>query len=402
MLRVLSRLSLVLLGSLAIAFALTSVFPPGGHGDFTLRMNELACVRQRVNPYAVWNCDVSLKPFYPNTWKGEPPEGCTEVVNAYAPWEYVYMYPLSVLPESCAWFSYCVMMFVACSFLVWFGLRTGSSLSVDGSVRFLVMSVPALAISYLLWSNWSVGNFMPFVLAATALMIVCLNRGRDVWAGVFWALAMVKPQIAILLSVPMVFWGKWRTCFVAAGVCLILTFVMSWVLKTPVVDLLVQGPAANTSFFFGCGTWPMFLCGHFGSVNVDIVIAAFLGGVVCFAMTWIVREEKDWTVRLFPAALCSCCWTYTQAYSHAMAYFFVLVLIMKLATRPTSRLLWCLLALALLIVPRLYLAWHGLFAYFGWAFPLSDYTHRCLDSLNSTMTLGLGCVLCLELRRRRR
>ena len=48
---------LLALAVFGVLLILTCVRPPDGHYDFNLRMNELACVRQGVNPYAVWHGD---------------------------------------------------------------------------------------------------------------------------------------------------------------------------------------------------------------------------------------------------------------------------------------------------------------------------------------------------------
>ena len=55
-------------------------------------------------------------------------------------------------------------------------------------------------------------------------------------------------------------------------------------------------------------------------------------------------------------------------------------------------------ALAACSLSRGFLAWHGLVAFAGWTFPLSDYAFRCWDSLNSTLSLGLAAALCVWLR----
>lgn len=102
-----------------------------------------------------------------------------------------------------------------------------------------------------------------------------------------------------------------------------------------------------------------------------------------------------------PAAIASCCWTYTQAYSHAMGWFVAFALVRTLLRHPQSRFLWALAALAVCSLSRGFLAWHGAVAFMGGAFPLSDYAFRCLDSLNSTLSLGLAAALCVHLRRTR-
>ena len=381
---------LLALAVLGVALILTCIRPPDGHYDFSLRMNELACVRQGVNPYAVWHGDVELKPFYANTHKGPVPEGCTKQVNAYAPWAYVYMLPFSVLPESTEWLAYCLLMALC---VVGIGaLAAREDTSSTGWA--LVMAVPMLVIGYPLFANCSVGNFGVFVLFGAVLMAWALNR--DLWwfAGLGWAFAMVKPQLGLLFAIPILLRGRFATCIVAGGVCLAATVAMSAALKTPVVDLLLQGPAANTEFFQGCGTWPKFLCGTFG-VELDILIGMGLGAVVCFALTWAVRRDGDWFVLMMPAAICGCSWTYASNYCQAMGWFLAFVLVRELVCNPRSKFLWAMLILSAFVLSRWFLAWHGLCNFTGWRFPMSEYAFRCVDSFNSTASLVLAAVFCV-------
>lgn len=373
--------------ALAVALVVTCIWSPTGHYDFSLRLSEVACVRQRVNPYDVWRGAVDLPPYYPNTHVGEPPSGCTKPVNAYAPWAYVVMLPLSFLSEEGAWAAYCVLMGLAFALLLWLPRRTATE------DPFLQAVIPALIVAYPIWSNTAVGNFALIVLSASVAMAWALNRGHDALAGVSWAVVMLKPQIGLVFAIPLLMRRKWTVLFVAGGLCLLLSLAAAAICRTSVVDMLLQGPAANTSFFFGCGTWPRFLCGAIPS-DGDILAGLAVGALVCTALTWRIRKERDWFVFLMPAAITSCCWTYTQAYSHAMGWFVAFVLVRTLLRAPSSRPLWCLAALSGLSLSRTFLAAHGLCAFIGWPFPLSDYAFRCVDSLNSTLSLVLAAILC--------
>ena len=61
--------------------------------------------------------------------------------------------------------------------------------------------------------------------------------------------------------------------------------------------------------------------------------------------------------------------------------------------------LWVLFALSLPVLSRVFLAWHGLCAFFGWEFPISGYAFRCVDSLNSTASLAIAFSFCAWRRR---
>lgn len=380
---------LLTLGLVAVALVWTCAKPPDRHCDFSLRMNELTCVRQRVNPYSVWHGDIELKPFYANTHKGPIPEGCSRQVNAYSPWTYAYMWPISLLPDGVDWFVYCALMALALAFVGWAVRHEGVFPAV----------VPFLLIAYPLFANCSVGNFGVFVLSGAVLSAWALNRNLDWLAGIGWALAMVKPQLGLLFAVPFLVRGKFLACTVAGGVCLALTIVMSFVLKTPVVDLLLQGPAANTMFFHGCGMWPSFLCGALG-VERDILMGMGVGAAVCLILTWQVRKDDDWFVVLMPAAICGCTWTYASNYCQVMGWFMAFVLVRELVERPNSKLLWTLFVLAVVSLSRWPLALFGLCHFMGWQFPVSDAAFWSFDTLNSTVVILLASTYCVYRIRR--
>ena len=75
-------------------------------------------------------------------------------------------------------------------------------------------------------------------------------------------------------------------------------------------------------------------------------------------------------------------------------WFLVHVVVRDLLERPKSAALRLMLALSVVSCLRLPLALHGLCGTLGWTYPLSEYAFRCVDSLNSTLTLSLAFVYC--------
>lgn len=399
----LARISFAVAALLMSFAAVTCIRTPAGHCDFNLRMNEVECVIKGVNPFLVWSEKVALPPYVSNLPKSVPQEGCNEQVNAYAPWEYVYMMPISFLPRPIAWFVYCMMMGFAIFCVGWYSrpLFGVDEFQWGRDDVLLLTSLPIAMTSYLVWSNASVGNFIVFVMAFSVLMAKALAKGNWFFAGVSLAVTMIKPQSAILFVLPLLMRGRWRSCFIAGGLCFALSLVPAFLCDTSVFDLLVQGPAANAELFEGCGTWPKFLCGYLSN-ETDIAIGLAIGTALCLWMTWLLRREKDWLVYLMPAAVCASCWTYTQAYSHAMGWFLAYAIIKELIRDPYSKVMRILAAFSLLVLPRFILAWHGLYAYMGWRFPMSEFMYRSVDSLNSTCSLALALTFCLVKCRRDR
>lgn len=388
-----SIFALIGLALFSVLFVLTCVFPTNGKFDFNLRMSELSCLRQGVDPFAVWHEDVILPPYRSNLPKNPVPSGCTEQVNAYVPWAYTLMLPFSYMERGSAWMVYCVLTGIALGSLFGVAYRWGEGADAR-SDHVLQASVPLLAVSYLLWSNTAVGNFATFVLTASVLMAWCLSRGYDAAAGFFWAIGMVKPQSAILFAIPLLIRGRLKTCVVAATACVGATLVPMHMCGSSFVDMLKAGPAANAELFLGCGTYPRFLL-RTADRGMEIVIALVIGTIICFVLTWLLRKERDWIVLFMPAAVCGASWTYTQAYSHAMSWFLAFAITRELLHNSRSKFLWVLCVLSVLSLSRWFLAWHGLCAFAGWRFPMSEYAFRCVDSLNSTLSILLAMAFCV-------
>lgn len=359
--------------------------------DFSLRMTELECLKKGVDPFVVWSGEVILPPFKPN-WKPrvEGPE-FTEGLNAYAPWEYTYMLPLSFLPRNVAWGVYWALMMLSLAGIfaaAWhFGRRRG--LSTEGCA--ILAAAPLVLVAYPAWSNIAIGNFSTIVLFAVVMMAVCLNARKDVLAGVFWALAMVKPQIGIAFAIPLLMKRKFATCLTAALVCTLATLPPAAMCGVSPVRLVLETPKANAFMFQGCGTLPYSLSGFPG----DILAALAIGSVACILMTRAVsRTTGDFFLVLMPAAACSAAWTYVSTYGHIMSYFVFFAIVLMLLEEGAKWRHVALLALAAAFSTRLYNAYRGFTEAF--AFPslkFGEELHRHLDSLNSLADIAICAAL---------
>ena len=67
------------------------------------------------------------------------------------------------------------------------------------------------------------GNVSPFILLSALLWLMLLKERRDVWAGVALSLSAIKPHVALLLAVPLLFSNRkafWGFCL--GGTALVL------------------------------------------------------------------------------------------------------------------------------------------------------------------------------------
>ncbi len=96
---------------------------------------------------------------------------------------------------------------------VWVAYRfSGSLVSALFSVLF-----------YPIFISITQGNVSPFILLSVLLWIMLLKEKRDIWAGVALSLTVIKPQLALLLAVPMLFSNRkafWGFCLGATALVL--------------------------------------------------------------------------------------------------------------------------------------------------------------------------------------
>ena len=375
------------LGFISLFTAATLFTPSATRCDFNFRLAEVDCVKRGVDPFLVWNESVVVKPYCSNNpQRKSTPEGCTCPISVYVPWAYTLVMPLSYISPDAAWWLHSALSFALLGFVL------------AASVRRIgwPAAVPMLVVAYPIWSNFQVGNYIALMLAAAVCMAICLNRGWHAAAGGCWMLLMVKPQIGLAFAVPLLMRKCVMTCVVACVACIALSIPPILMCRPELPQFFYEAAQASAFAFEGCGTWPRFLCGAMPSGG-DVFAGLLIGLAVCALMTWRLRNERDWFTLLMPAAICSSCWTYTQAYSHAMGWFVVYAIVRNLVENPRSKFLWVLFAISLPVLSRAFLAWHGVTAFFGMGFPMSEYTFRCLDSLNSTASLALAAILCVWL-----
>ena len=388
--------SIVTVSALITAFTFGCLLTPiANRCDFNYRMAELDCVAHGVDPFKVWNEEIVFKPYYTNNPACRYiPEGCNQMISVYAPWEYSLMFLFGLIDGEFGWWIYSALSFVLL-FAIALAIRKNiSAYGLGDAPSQLLALLPLLTVSYPLWSNFQVGNHMAIALSGAVFMGICLNFRRDFAAGICWMLVMIKPQIGLIFAVPLLLKMRVLTGLLAVALCVLLSVPPVIACKTSFFDMLREPSIATAFAFEGCGTWPKFLCGYFSN-ETDIVIGLAIGTALCLWMTWLLRREKDWLVYLMPAAVCSSCWTYTQAYTHAMGWFLAYAIVKELIHNPYSKAMRILAALSLLVLPRFVLAWHGLYAYMGWRFPMSEFVYRSVDSLNSTCTLVLVLAFCI-------
>ena len=123
-------------------------------------------------------------------------------MNAYPPWEYTYLLPLTMLPVSWAWSCYVLMNVLAVAYLWYFARKTFSRYSKSriGSACFSFLAISfGAALPCVLFS----GNYGLLIAAVSVAMVSALDNKNRIAAGLCWAVLMTKPQLALLLAIPL-------------------------------------------------------------------------------------------------------------------------------------------------------------------------------------------------------
>lgn len=322
-----------------------------GHGtDFRYRYNEITVLRKGVNPFYVWDGVVDLKPYFPHfdaAYLERP--GYEEPINAYPPWEYIFMMPITFVPRTVAWpIWYCIMFASLCA-IVWYAFVRGRAVRGDSSDGLLAAAV-AQMISFPIYFDLHCGNFPLVVSAVLALMVWALNRRYDVLAGICWAFAMVKPQMAALFVFPFLVQKRYKVVLVSGLICLSFALIAAWMCGTNVIELIFQGPRASAFAFEGNAVCPGFLLrGHPALVPYALAGGILFGVAASAWISWRLRKEQDWLVQLAPIAIIATAWTYAQMYNFAIVWMMMLVLALT-AIRRRSALVtfWSMLGIAVL------------------------------------------------------
>ena len=301
--------------------------------DFVMRMNEIDCLKMGVNPFYVWHGDVTHELYYPFD-RGET---CTlsrnMPVNAYTPWEYTFLYPLTMFRSwNFRWAFYTGLKLLALLATVLLLLFRVVQLSV---LERCLCLMGFYLVSGAWYTDIFAGNFSVFITFAVLGMALCLNRGYDVLAGFLWAFVLVKPQLGLLLAVPLLIGRRFKAIAVAMLVCLVSSIPPALMCGDSPITLILQAPAAGTGGFTGCALMPLsvykWLCSDVGFSSGSVLAGTCaVGALLCFVACWLLRRDDSWLVRFSPCVVIAMGWTYVQEHSYSLMVLPIFVLTVSL------------------------------------------------------------------------
>lgn len=282
--------------------------------DLNLRYSEICCSHEGVNPFWVWERELS-HPRYKGLERHDKPDDPSSdkmKVHAYPPWHTTLFWWYPWLPRGLVlWGMFAFNLAAFVSVGVYFARKFPLESFFDRAIFCLCGFLPC---AYLWGSHLDTGNYPLFVLSAAFLMVFSLRRGRDVLAGIFWSLMMVKPQMATLAFWPLFLARRFKTIATAVAVVCAATLLPAYVYGESPLELILQVPRMGMPYMQeGISSGLMAVPGFswMTANEKSHVCVAVVGFLSCGVLCAIFAKSRSWIVRFMPALIMIPVWTYS-------------------------------------------------------------------------------------------
>ena len=284
--------------------------------DLRLRTHEAECLVQGFDPYDVWTGSVKLNGYVPfessgakELWASQ--RSNTKILHVYPPWSYSMILPMLGVPDLARYAVYTILELVVLVVLAFGCLSRPRFKEYLFPVGILSLGVASNALPNVVGCIYF-GNYGILIAGAVAMALWCHNAGKDLLAGLFWAMTMVKPQIGLLFFVALMALGRWRTMICASVILLLLTMPPSMMCGHSPIRM-VMGIFDYTSYdyfpFQGFLTKALVAAAtECGLRWLPMAVGLVVGIVPCFCLTRLFAVSRDYFVRFIPAVLLSTVW----------------------------------------------------------------------------------------------
>ena len=324
--------------------------------DFMIYLNEVKHVVKHIDPFDVLVGNVKSEGYWPLGEEcfddlDDSVPWSYKTVDANAPWTYTYMLPFAAdIPDNVKWQIWEFFQFLFYGAVIAFAFVVGFRLRAFYGGLFVASA--ALSVGLTFTRNFMAGNLIMFVTAAIIGMLLCLERKWDVAAGLCWAIAISKPQDALLLGIPLLLGKKWKTIFVAASVSLLASYIASCIIGKPMLELILEVPKIKHTSELSVKLLPDAVSSMLISrgVSIDLLqrLNMLVGIAICGLMSWYLRRSNDWVLRFAPPVFCAALWTYMNDYDRCIFFLLQIVFACRfiLATSVKERIFMIIMMVA--------------------------------------------------------
>ncbi len=284
---------------------------PNNGCDFFHRHNEIQLILAHQNPYYKWKTFTTIPEM---------------VLLPNAPWAYSFALPICWLPRPHALFVFTILEFIGVILLLYLiYLFYNKELS---NVLYSLFFT-SFTIAGVIRKDLSVGNYVLFCALGVCLMIYFLNKNKQFWAGLAWGLVMIKPQLGVLLFIPLFLKKQYICITTAVLMCCILSLVPCFFLNENPVKLLLQTTELGAQMAADSDRGGIFLLlYHMKEAPIEIIykVAFWTGVILVCVLSWQVRKSNNWLLLLMPAAVYSSFWVYANLCNLIMLIFIIILL----------------------------------------------------------------------------
>ena len=280
--------------------------------DFVLRYGEVSCLANiHVDPYDIYSNVVQDNLFRPYKQKFELDSDAMDFrwVCGYSPWEYTLILPFSFLPIRSAAAIYKGFELGALAIVLCFAFRRSKRIGAPMSAR-LILCSSFLLVAPLGW-DWAFkyDNYAILFCAGAVALVVSLDKGWQILAGLAWAFLMVKPQQGIWFAIPLLFRRQFKTVGVAVATCLAASIPPAILCGKSPLDLILEMPKFRYEGYWQTSLFPPRIytfANEFFFPRFALFLGLFICLVFCLWASWKLRKEKNWFIALQPTFFCVC------------------------------------------------------------------------------------------------
>lgn len=356
-------------------------------GDFSVRYNEVECLKTGVDPFDVWSGRVRHDPYY--SFHGHPEPGQSKKVHAYPPWEYTFFLPLSFFPKTVASRLYQLIQWTSFLGIIICLVKIGRHVRNRKFDGLFVAACGLFLGSSLQCAFW----FQQYGITNMALlyaMFHALDRKRPIVAGVCWALIMAKPQIGALLFIPLAMGHKWKTIVTAGVICCLASIPSALLCHASPLDMILNLLSSGGTVLSGTSIIPKPIFAAMASglhPVVPALLSAFVGMGLCVWFSWRLKFSSCWMVRMLPAVVCATGWTYLQLHDKTLLMFPQIMLAVCILHEKTIWRRWLMAMLVLINSLSL-----GAYIHAGGTNWIHDHVWHLPDGLPSKWLYGIYLV----------
>jgi len=294
--------------------------------DARMRHNEIQCAHEGVNSFYIWNRSVTHEK-YKGLSRDEYDEEADKkmaaeskgapkklTVHSYPAWHTAYLWFVGWMSEP-LFLGFLYTCFGLA--LVAFWKIISACAPPDSASRWLFFGLLAIPLPGRILGCFATGNYGLFMALLMFCLISAVDAKRTVYAGILWAVMMVKPQLAILLFWPLLLRKHYVAIGLAVAICVAGTVAISFVYGCSPITLIEQIPAIGAPYTSSPKAIKFLFEPILGPATKWVWSLAIFS--LCGIMTWRLRTCGTWWLFL-PAILLFPVWTYSQPHDGVAAW----------------------------------------------------------------------------------